>query len=47
MDNDKIQREILCETLIKIEEEIEELCKKREYIYRTLNKERRVDNYGK
>lgn len=47
MNEDKIQREILCEALIKIEEEIEKLCKEREYIYRTLNKERRVDNYGK
>ena len=40
MDNDKIQREILCETLLKIEEEIEKLCKEREYIYRKLNSEK-------
>lgn len=44
MDNDKIQREILCETLLKIEEEIEKLCKEREYIYRKLNSGKVVDD---
>lgn len=45
MDNDKIQREMLCEALLKIEEEIEKLCKEREYIYRKLNSRKEVDEY--
>lgn len=47
MNEDKIQREVLCETLIKIEEEIEKLCKEREYIYRKLNSGKAVDDCGK
>lgn len=44
MNEDKIRREVLCEALIKIEEEIEKLCKEREYIYRKLNSGRMVDD---
>ncbi len=44
MDENKIQKEVLCEALLKIEEEIEKLCKEREYIYRKLNSGRMVDD---
>lgn len=47
MDKNKIQKEVLCEALIKIEEEIEKLCKERECIYRKLNSGKAVDDCGK